>query len=108
MILFTDTAIEAANSLLEKRNTPQAYIRIGVQGGTCEGFKNVIQFEDNSPREKDCKLFYNGIRVLVDFKSMTILKDAVVDYKKTLMEQGFEIRNPAEKSKCGCGRSYSI
>jgi iron-sulfur cluster assembly accessory protein len=109
MILFTDAAIEAAKSLLEKRKTPNARIRVGVKGsGGCEGFVYHLQFEDNPPREKDCKFFFNGIRVLVDFKSMVMLKDVVVDYKKTLIESGFDFFNPAEKSKCGCEKSFSI
>jgi iron-sulfur cluster assembly protein len=109
MILFTDNAIEAANSLLEKRKTPQAYIRIGVKGsGGCEGFKSHIQFEDDAPKPKDYKFFFNGIRVLVDFKSMVILKGTTVNYKKTLMESGFEFVIPQQTSLCGCGRSFNI
>jgi iron-sulfur cluster assembly protein len=108
MILFTDAAIEAAKSLLEKRKTPKSYIRIGVRGGNCNGYKSHIQFEDDPPKEKDYKFFFNGIRVLVDYKSMVILKGTTVDYQKTLMESGFHFAIPSQKSTCGCGRSFSI
>jgi len=107
-IHLTDTAIEAFQQKLADRETPRAYIRLGVKGSGCSGFSYVIQFEDNPPREKDIELFFNGIRVLVDKKSMSYLDGCVLDWEKTLIAQGFKFVNPNESSRCGCGSSFTV
>lgn len=108
-IHLTDAAIEAFQQKLEERNTPHAHIRIGVKGsGGCNGFRYVIAYEDNAPREKDIVLFFNGIRVLVDNRSITYLENCTLDYESTLLEHGFKFVNSLEKSKCGCGKSFNI
>lgn len=108
VVILTDTAIEAFYDKLVKRNTPNAYIRLGVQGGACAGLKFVIQYEDGRPRERDIEFFFNGIRVLIDNKSIVYLDGCTLDWKSNLMEQGFVFINPKEKSRCGCGASFSV
>jgi iron-sulfur cluster assembly protein len=108
MILLTDTAIEAIKLSLEKRDTIHARIRLGVTGSGCHGFEHKIMFEDDKPRSSDIEFFINGLRVVVDSKSMVILNGMTLDYKKTLMEQGYEFKIPQAKSFCGCKKSFSI
>jgi len=107
-IHLTDAAIEAFQQKLEERDTPRAYIRLGVKGAGCSGYQYVIQFEDNSPREKDIELFFNGILVLVDKKSMGYLDGCILEYEQTLLAQGFKFINPNEISRCGCGSSFNL
>ena len=107
-IYLTDKAIEIFNQKLEKRNTPDAYIRLGVKGSGCSGLQYAILFEDGPPREKDLEFFYNGIRVVVDKKSIIYLNGCTLDWEKTLLEEGFKFVNPNEKSRCGCGNSFNI
>lgn len=104
---LTDAAIESFNRKIAARNTPNVHIRVGVRGGGCSGYTYVIQFEDDAPREKDLKLFYNGIRVLVDPKSATYLNGCVLDWEQTLVASGFKFTNP-KASSCGCGSSFFI
>jgi iron-sulfur cluster assembly protein len=108
MILLTDTAIEAIKTSLEKRDTIHARIRLGVKGGSCSGYQTVIRFEDDKPRSTDIEFFINGIRVLVDKKSIVILNGMILDYKKTLMEQGYDFKIPGVKGHCGCRKSFSF
>ena len=107
MIYLTDKAIEAFKERIEKRNTPDAYIRVGVKGSGCKGFTYAIQFEDNKPREKDLEFFFNGIRVIVDKKSILYLNECTIDFEKTPVAEGFQFINPNEKSRCGCGQSFT-
>lgn len=108
-IHLTEAAIEAFHQRIENRNTPDARVRLGVKGsGGCKGMSYVIIFEDNHPREKDISLYYNGISVVVDNKSIAYLEGCILDYEQTLMSQGFVFRNNREKSRCGCGKSFSI
>jgi iron-sulfur cluster assembly protein len=108
LLKITDKAIVAAKAKLEKRGTPNAYIRLGVKGGGCSGFTYVIQYEDDKPRKNDIELIFNGLKVLVDNKSMNYLEGTTLDWEKTLMVQGFKFINPNTISTCGCGRSVHI
>jgi|ERR1700722_284674 len=105
---ITDRAVEAAKAQLIKRGTTDAYVRLGVKGGGCSGFTYVIQFEDDKPTEKDIEFNFNGLKVLVDNKSMNYLEGTVLDWEKTLLWSGYIFINPQEKSKCGCGKSFSV
>ena len=107
-IHLTDKAIEAFNRRIEERNTPDVRIRLGVQGGGCSGMKYVIQFDDDKPKENDLQFFHNGIRVIVDPKSIVYLNGCELDFEKTLVEEGFVFSNPQEAKRCGCGKSFSI
>lgn len=109
MIDFTGDALKAFKEKLLKRKTPTASIRIGVKGSGCNGYRNVIEFEDGNPRMGDYVIICGGgLRFMIDAKSSRILKGSIVDWKNTLMFQGFEITNPNTEKKCGCGESYSL
>jgi iron-sulfur cluster assembly protein len=106
---FTDKAGEAAKKQLAKRKTPDAMIRVGIKGGGCSGFSYVIEFEDNPPREGRDRVYeVNGAKFVVDKKSLVYLNGTVLDWKVTLMSQGFEFINPQVKSNCGCGHSFQV
>jgi iron-sulfur cluster assembly protein len=107
-ITLTAAAIKAAKEKLKERGTPDAYIRLGVKGGGCSGFSYVIQYEDDKPTDKDLEFDFYGLRVLVDKKSLNYLKGTTLDWEKTLIAQGFKFINPNEKSRCGCGSSFSV
>jgi iron-sulfur cluster assembly protein len=107
-ISVSPKAAEQVKNQLTKRGTPEAYLRLGIKGGGCSGFSYVIQFEDAPPREKDFLFEMEGIRVLVDKKSILYLNGSILDWEKTLMNQGFKFVNPNEKSSCGCGHSFTV
>jgi iron-sulfur cluster assembly protein len=96
-----------AKSALIKRGTPGAWLRLGVRGGGCSGVSYAIEFSDKS-RERDHVFEFDGLRVLVDPKSLVYLRGSVLDYEVKLMQHGFKFVNPNEKAGCGCGESFSI
>lgn len=105
---ITEGAAKFAREKLTKRGTPDAAIRLGIKGGGCSGFSYVIQFEDEGPRERDRVFEVDGIRFIVDKKSLIYLAGSTLDYERTLMFQGFKFRNPNEASSCGCGHSFTV
>lgn len=107
-IMVSPRAAEQIKKQLVKRGTPDAYLRLGLRGGGCSGFSYVIAFEDSPPRTKDLLFEIDGVRVLVDAKSIIYLNGCTLDWEKTLMTQGFKFINPHEKSKCGCGTSFNV
>ncbi len=107
-VTLTADAITAARAALSKRGTPDSAIRLGIKGGGCNGFSYVIEFDDNPPRERDRSFEFDGVRVVIDKKSLIYLAGTVLDFEKTIMRQGFKFRNPNEASSCGCGTSFTV
>lgn len=93
---------------LQKRGTPEGYLRLGVKGGGCSGFSYVLQFEDSAPKEKDKLFEMHNIKVVVDIKSLVYLNGCTLDWHKSLIKEGFKFVNPNEKSTCGCGHSFTV
>lgn len=106
--LITDKAADFARQKLAKRGTPDAAIRLGIKGGGCSGLSYVIAFEDDAPRERDRVFEAQGVRFIIDKKSLIYLAGSALDYEKTLMFQGFKFRNPNEATSCGCGHSFTV
>ena len=106
-VSVSEAAAEQVKLQLQKRGTPDAYLRLGVKGGGCSGFSYVLQFEDNPPRTRDKVFQYHGINVVVDSKSLVLLDGCTLEWEKTLIKSGFKFNNPNEKSSCGCGHSFS-
>jgi iron-sulfur cluster assembly protein len=103
-IELTPKAIEAARKQLAKRG---GFLRLGVRGGSCAGYSYAIEFADEK-HSRDVEFDFDGIKVLVDPKSLVLLNGCTLDYKTGLMNSGFEFINPAATSKCGCGQSFSV
>lgn len=106
MIQFMPPAIAQTKRLLETQSST-TYIRIGIKGNGCNGMSYVVEFYHEPPRERDVELDIDGAKVVIDKRSLALLDDTTVDYENTLTSNGFVFRNPREKSKCGCGRSFS-
>jgi iron-sulfur cluster assembly protein len=106
-VRLTKKALQMAREALVKRGTPHAALRLGVRGGGCSGVSYAIEFSDKV-RERDNVYEFEGLKVVVDPKSLVYLRGAVLDYEVKLMQHGFKFLNPNEKSGCGCGESFSI
>jgi iron-sulfur cluster assembly protein len=100
-------AVQKAKEALAKRGTPDAMLRLGVKGGGCSGFSYVIEFSDKA-RAKDLVFEFDGLKVVVDPKSLVFLNGSTLDYEVKLMQHGFKFVNPNEKTGCGCGESFSV
>jgi iron-sulfur cluster assembly protein len=107
LVRLTPKAIEMAKQALQKRGTPGAALRLGVRGGGCSGVSYAIEFSDKI-RERDKLYDFDGLRVVVDPKSLVYLRGSVLDYEVQLMQHGFKFKNPNEKSSCGCGESFAV
>jgi iron-sulfur cluster assembly protein len=107
-VLVTPKAVQKAKERFAKRGTPEAALRLGVRGGGCSGFNYVVEVHDGPARARDTELDFDGLRVVVDKKSLVYLAGSVLDWEQTLMQQGFKYLNPQEASSCGCGHSFTV
>lgn len=105
-IHITPKAIEKIKRAFEKEGVTEGALRLGVIGGGCSGMSYSIKF-DTRQRPKDHVFEFEGVRVVVDPKSMMYLKGVTLDYKESLIYSGFSFENPNAQKSCSCGTSFS-
>jgi hypothetical protein len=49
-----------------------------------------------------------GVRVLIDPKSLAYLDGTELDFVRDGLNEGFKFNNPNEKDRCGCGESFNV
>jgi len=104
-IAVTDSAARKILALAGKH--PEADgLRIRVRGGGCSGLQ--YEFVLDKQRDRDTVFEHMGAKVLVDPKSLIYVNGSEFGYAKSLMQEGFELRNPNVKGRCGCGTSFSV
>ncbi len=50
----------------------------------------------------------NGVKVVVDAKSLVYLNGTELDYTKEGLNEGFQFNNPNVSAECGCGESFHV
>jgi len=84
------------------------FLRLRVVGGGCSGFQNKLDLDPVVNNKLDDIIEQHGVPIVVDKRSMMYLTDVTVDFHDDLNRRGFSIVNPAAKSTCGCGSSFSM
>ena len=107
-LVVTSRAAKVMREQLARRGTPQGAIRLGIRGGGCTGYSYLFEFEDREPRASDHVLVKDGVRVVVDPKSMLLLKGTEVDFETGIRGHGFKFTNPNTQGSCGCGESITF
>jgi len=107
MIKVTDIAKKKALELMKEEGKKNAFIRVGVDGGGCSGLMYQLTF-DTEMNEGDKEIENNGIKVVVDKKSVLYLVGTTLDYSGGLNGKGFVFNNPNAGRTCGCGESFSL
>lgn len=107
-LTVTSRAAKVMRDQLARRGTPQACIRLGIRGGGCTGYSYLFEFDDRPPRPNDLVVEVDGVRVVVDPKSLFYLDGTEVDFETGMRGHGFKFKNPNTKDSCGCGESISF
>lgn len=108
MIKVNESAREQVAHLLKDGGEPAgSFLRVGVKGGGCSGLKYDISF-DLQVHDGDQTFEDNGVKVVVDKKSVLYLVGTELQYSGGLNGKGFIFHNPNADRTCGCGESFSI
>jgi iron-sulfur cluster assembly protein len=107
MITFTPKAVKAIQRFIRGSETPVAGLRIMIQGGGCSGFQYGLRLEQEM-QEDDTQIEIDGVKVLIDPMSYTLVMGVTVDFIDTLTHTGFKFDNPNATSTCGCGQSFTM
>jgi iron-sulfur cluster assembly accessory protein len=106
VITLTPTAATKVKTLLDAEGEPGLALRVAVRPGGCSGFSYEMFFDSDVAAE-DQTADYDGVKVVVDPSSASLLTGATLDYKDGLQQAGFAIDNPNAQRTCGCGQSFS-
>lgn len=82
-------------------------IRVGVKTTGCSGMAYVLEFVDKL-EVGDSVFEHQGVKIIVDPKSLVYIDGTEMDFVKQGVNEGFEFINPNSKGECGCGESFSI
>mmetsp|Transcript_16943 Transcript_16943/g.35353 ORF Transcript_16943/g.35353 Transcript_16943/m.35353 type:complete len:205 (+) Transcript_16943:173-787(+) len=86
-------------------------LRMGVRNGGCSGLSYVMDFsteEDIGEEDEIDEYLTEGIKCVVDAKSLLYLYGLELDYSDELIGGGFKFFNPNAEESCGCGSSFGV
>ncbi len=108
MISITHKAKDQISTLRSQEGHSDDHnIRVSVKGGGCSGLMYDLNFDDQI-RAEDKVFEDQGIKILVDKKSLLYLLGTVLDFSDGLNGKGFQFINPNASRTCGCGESFAV
>lgn len=105
-VSLTPAAAQHVSRYLEKRGKGIG-LRLGVKTTGCSGMAYKLEYADQVGAE-DVEFLSNGVRVLVDPKSLPYIAGTELDFVREGLNEGFKFNNPNVKSECGCGESFNV
>jgi iron-sulfur cluster assembly accessory protein len=106
VVILTSAAASKLLGIMDEKGLRETHgLRVFVGGGGCSGLQYGMTFDSN-PRDTDVVFEEQGLRVIVDPRSLPYITGASIDYVDSLMGGGFHIENPNAVSTCGCGHSF--
>lgn len=106
---ITDEAVREFKRSLSEVEGPESAVRISVQGGGCSGFRYGLGFvaDGDIDPKNDVVEEIDGLKVVVDKRSLMSLDGAIVEWVDTPDQKGFRFQNPNAKKTCGCSKNAS-
>lgn len=105
VITISDEAVAKIKDMLAAEETPDMFLRVGVNSGGCSGLSYGMGFDDEEQEGDELHTFH-GLKVAVDRDSLPYLNGVKIDFKESAMGGGFTIDNPLATATCGCGSSF--
>ena len=107
-ITLSETAAKEIKTIIADQGLPadRTYLRVGVKGGGCSGFSYMLDLSEDPKAEADEELESQGVKILVDDKSLLYLDGTEIDFRDEVMGRGFVFKNPNATTTCGCGSSF--
>jgi iron-sulfur cluster assembly protein len=109
MVTLQPKALEHVIELMmEGGLTPDTHnLRVGIKGGGCSGLSYTMDFDDKI-EATDEVVQADGLKVVIDRKSLLYLYGTQLTYSDGLNGKGFAWENPNASRTCGCGESFSL
>ena len=105
-VTITERAAKHVSTFLAKRGKGVG-VRLGVRTSGCSGMAYKLEFVDSVDAD-DLVFECNGVKVVVDPKSLPYLDGTELDFSREGLNEGFKFNNPNVKNECGCGESFNV
>jgi len=105
MITLTKSAASRIANQVAKNNA--LAFRFAAKESGCSGYSYVMDFAQTID-EDDTVFEQFDVKVVVDSKSLELLKGTQIDYVSEGLNQTFKFSNPKATDHCGCGESFAI
>ena len=105
-VTISEAAARHVTRYLAKRGKGVG-VRLGVKTTGCSGLAYKLEYADEIAPE-DVVFEENGVKVLVDPKSMPYIDGTQLDFVREGLNEGFKFHNPNAKANCGCGESFAV
>lgn len=105
-VILTEKAAQHVANYLSKRGKGLG-LRLGVRTSGCSGMAYKLEFVDEAMPD-DTIYESNGIKIVIDPKSLPYIDGMELDYAREGLNEGFKFNNPNVKDQCGCGESFNV
>jgi len=103
---ITEIAAQRVQDYLTSRGKGLG-LRVGIKTTGCSGMAYVLEFIDIVNAD-DVVFESNGVKLIVDQKSLIYINGTELDYTKEGLNEGFKFNNPNVAAECGCGESFTV
>ena len=83
------------------------YLRVAVVPGGCSGLTYDLGW-DTTRQDVDETVDLDGLRVVLDPRSLAYVEGTTLDFSDGLEGKGFHFHNPQAVRTCACGESFSL
>mgnify|MGYP001602969052 FL=1 len=105
-VTLTERAAKHVSTFIARRGKGVG-LRLGVRTSGCSGLAYKLEYAD-AVNPEDVLFESNGVKVLVDPKSLPYIDGTVLDFAREGLNEGFKFTNPNIKDECGCGESFNV
>jgi iron-sulfur cluster assembly accessory protein len=109
---LTDAAADRVKALVSKGQESTAEeqilgLRVGVKSRGCSGLSYFVEYAKERKKFEEM-VEDKGVKIFIDPAATMFLLGSEMDYQEDALQSGFVFKNPNEKSRCGCGESFSV
>ncbi|MEA3406160.1 MAG: iron-sulfur cluster assembly accessory protein [Pseudomonadota bacterium] len=106
-VTLTESAANRVQTMIAKRGSGIG-LRVSTKVSGCAGFSYVVDYADEVTDQDEVFESF-GTQVVVDKESLSNIDGMEIDYvKESLLNEGFDFKNPKVKESCGCGESFTV
>jgi iron-sulfur cluster assembly protein len=103
----TPAALERVKVLLAQRERASSGIRISIKTKGCSGLSYALEYADDiNPYDETVTI--DDVTVFIDSKALLYILGTEMDFVQDSLQSGFVFRNPNEKGRCGCNKSFHV
>ncbi len=106
-IIVTENAQNQLLLMMENAPENAIGIKLGLKNAGCAGMAYTMDYAmetDSQGEIIECE----GIKIIIEAKSLLFLFGMVMDYEVTKLKSGFVFNNPNQTDACGCGESVKL